>query len=163
MQKAENDWNPGTWVLTWVLISAYWVRAFQWIPTWQGLDEFQNSLVPFALDESSLIIGTLMLLVAANTKNLKNDCSLGICVLIWEYSARAFQWRPTWQDLGGCQESLRLCALDERSLSIGRVKGHFSHRKFNSFTLSSIKSVVCYSYTFENNLGIKQKFAQYLK
>ena len=29
------DWNPGTWVLIW----QFSVRAFQWMPTWQGLDD----------------------------------------------------------------------------------------------------------------------------
>ena len=32
-------------------------QAFQWIPTWQGLDGFQRSRHPCALDESSLSIG----------------------------------------------------------------------------------------------------------
>ena len=31
-------------------------RAFQWIPTWKGLDDFQKSLHPCVLDESSLSI-----------------------------------------------------------------------------------------------------------
>ena len=52
-KKHENDWNPGSWVL----ISAYSVRAFQWLPTWQGLDGFQKSLHPCALDESNLSTG----------------------------------------------------------------------------------------------------------
>ena len=40
--------------------------------------------------------------------------------------------------------------------------GHFT--LFNSLTLRDpLESVVCYSYTFEDNLGIKQKFAKYLK
>ena len=40
-KKLKNDWNPGIWVLTW----EYSVRAIQWIPTWQGLDVFQKSLL----------------------------------------------------------------------------------------------------------------------
>ena len=48
----KNDWNPDKWVLIW----EYSVRAFQWIPTWQGLDGFQKSLHSCALDESSLSI-----------------------------------------------------------------------------------------------------------
>ena len=36
-----------------VLIWEYWARAFQWISTWQGLDGFQKSLRPCALDQSS--------------------------------------------------------------------------------------------------------------
>ena len=35
----KNDWNLGTWVLIW----EYSMRAIQWIPTWLGLDGFQES------------------------------------------------------------------------------------------------------------------------
>ena len=53
MQKIwKNDWNPGKWVLIW----EYSVRAFLWIPTWQGLDGFQRFLHYCALDEGSLSI-----------------------------------------------------------------------------------------------------------
>ena len=38
-----------------------------------------------------------------------------------ECSAIAFQWILTWQGLDGYQEYLHPCALDESSLSIGRV------------------------------------------
>ena len=40
-----------------------------------------------------------MLLVAnlANAKNPKNDWNPGKWVLLWECSARAFQWIPIWQ------------------------------------------------------------------
>ena len=48
-------------------------------------------------------------------RNLKNDWNSGI--LIWEYSVRVIQWIPTWQ----CLDGFNLCALDESSLSIGRV------------------------------------------
>ena len=34
----------------------YSVSAIKWIPTWQGLDGFQTSLLSCALDESSLSI-----------------------------------------------------------------------------------------------------------
>ena len=65
---------------------------------------------------------TLMLLVAdlANTKwckNLENDRNPGTWVLLWEYSASAFQWVPTWLGLYGFQISLHTCAFDESSLS----------------------------------------------
>ena len=53
MQKhLKNDWNPGIWVLIW----EYSVTAIQWIPTWQGLDDFQESLHLCALDKSRLSI-----------------------------------------------------------------------------------------------------------
>ena len=55
-------------------------------------------------------------------KKLKIYWNLGIGVLIWGYSARAFQWLPTWQGLDDFQKSLLTCALDESSLSIGRFK-----------------------------------------
>ena len=55
-------------------------------------------------------------------KTLKKDRNPGKWVLIWEYSARAFQWIPTWQGLDNYQKSLRPCTLDEISLGIGRVK-----------------------------------------
>ena len=55
-------------------------------------------------------------------KTLKNYWNPGTWVLVWEHSARAIQWIPTWQGLGGFQISLRPCALGESSLSIGRVK-----------------------------------------
>ena len=45
-KKLKNDWNPGKWVLIW----EYSERAFQWVPTWQGLGVFQKSLRPCALN-----------------------------------------------------------------------------------------------------------------
>ena len=57
-----------------------------------------------------------------DVKNMKNDINHRKWVLIWEYSARAIQWIPTWQGLGSFQKFLCPCTLDESSLSIGRVK-----------------------------------------
>ena len=37
-------------------------------------------------------------------KELKNDWNPGIWILIWEYSARAIQWIPTWQGIEGFQK-----------------------------------------------------------
>ena len=86
---------------------------------------------------------TLMLLVAnlANRKwckNMKNDWNPGIWVLIWKYSARAFQWIPSWHSLDVFQKSLHPCALDKTSLSIGRAyslnhTGQNSHKHPQSF------------------------------
>ena len=56
-----------------------------------------------------------------NAKILKNHWNPGIWVPIWEYSAIAIQWIPTWQDLGIFQISLRSSALDKSSSSNGRV------------------------------------------
>ena len=48
----KNDRNPSKWVLIW----EYSGRAFQWVPTWQGLDSFQKSLRLSALDKIILSI-----------------------------------------------------------------------------------------------------------
>ena len=53
----------------------------------------------------------------------KKDWNPGKWVLIWEYSAKAIQWIPTWQDLDGFRRSLHPCASDESSPSIVRVNG----------------------------------------
>ena len=61
---------------------------------------------------------------------MTNYWNPGNCVLIWENSARTFQWIPTWQGLDSFQKSLRSCALDKSSLSIGRVdfkQGYITH------------------------------------
>ena len=50
-------------------------------------------------------------------KNFKNNWNPGKWVLIWEYSARAFQWIPTWQGFAGFWKSLHPCALDENIAS----------------------------------------------
>ena len=53
MQKnLKNDLNHGTWVPIW----EHSVRAIQWIQIWQGLDVFQKSFCPSALDECSFSI-----------------------------------------------------------------------------------------------------------
>ena len=52
-KSVENVKYPGTWVLIW----EFSTRAFQWIPTWQGLDGFQKYLRSYALYKSSLSIG----------------------------------------------------------------------------------------------------------
>ena len=40
-------------------------------------------------------------------KNMKNDWNPSKWVLIWEYSARGFQWIPIWHSLDGFWKSLR--------------------------------------------------------
>ena len=43
-------------------------------------------------------------------------------------------------------------------------RGHSGDEEVNPFTLRvTLESIVCYSHTFENNLGIKRKFIKYLK
>ena len=45
-----------------------------------------------------------------------------------------------------------------------RETGRGAGTSFNPFTLrDTVESIVCYSHTFKNNLGIKQKLAKYLK
>ena len=51
-------------------------------------------------------------------KYFENTWNPGKWVLISQYSVRAIQWIPTWQDFDGFQKSLPPCALDESSLSI---------------------------------------------
>ena len=52
-KNLKNDWITAKWVLIW----EYSVRAFQWIPTWQGLDGFQKYLHPSTLGKNSRSIG----------------------------------------------------------------------------------------------------------
>ena len=52
---------------------------------------------------------------------LKNDWNPGIWVLIRVYLARDMMNTNMAQGLDGFQKFLHLCALDESSLSIGRV------------------------------------------
>ena len=51
-KKMKNDQNPRKWVLIW----EYSKRAFQWVPTWHGLDVFQRFLHFCALGECTLSI-----------------------------------------------------------------------------------------------------------
>ena len=44
---------------TWILIWEHSARIMQWIPTWQGLDVFQKSLLHWALDKNSLSNGRI--------------------------------------------------------------------------------------------------------
>ena len=56
-----------------------------------------------------------------NAKILENCWNPGRWVLIWEHSARAFQWVPTQHSCDDFHKSLHSCALDESSLRIERV------------------------------------------
>ena len=69
---------------------------------------------------------TLMLLVANLVitkwcKKMKNDLNHGVWVLVWEYSARAFHWIPTWQALNGFQNFLHFSPMDKSNLSMERI------------------------------------------
>ena len=55
-------------------------------------------------------------------KKTNNYWNPGSWVLIWEHPVRAIQWIPTGQGLDGFQRSLRSCAWDVSSFSIGRVQ-----------------------------------------
>ena len=51
-KKTKNDWNPCKWVLIW----KHSTRAFLWIPTWLGYDDFHNFLHCCELDKNYLSI-----------------------------------------------------------------------------------------------------------
>ena len=91
----------------------------------------------YLADDLNLILCCWWLIwpIQNDAKILKNDWNLGTWVLIWEYSARAIQWIPTWQVLDGFQKLLRPCALDESSLSIGRVKPYTNQHNHQGFFL----------------------------
>ena len=81
----------------------------------------------------------LILPIQSDTKNLKNYLNSGVWVLIWKYSARAFQWIPTWQGSNAFQNSLRPCALDESSLS-PRAYSNWSLTSYRFFYSSKTQS-----------------------
>ena len=88
-----------------------------------SLEESGSRVGTFTASTPRWLILTLMLVVAnlANTKMMQKTWNPVKWVLIWEYLARAFKWVPTRQGLDGFQKNLLPCALDESSLSIGRV------------------------------------------
>ena len=101
-----------------------------WITNWYfapvGFDNPTVTNLLKGLLEHELRL-TLMLMVdnlgitklgKKSKENLENP---GIWVLIWEYSARAFEWIPNTIGLRWFKK-MESCALDESSLSIGRVK-----------------------------------------
>ena len=67
----KSDWNPDKWVPIWEDPA----RAIQWVPTWKGLDGFQKSLPPCALDERSLRIGRIIIYVvhAISTNRVRRN------------------------------------------------------------------------------------------
>ena len=92
-------------------------------------DECRHFLIryDFNLEEYFNIFLLTLTLLAANlvyTKWCKkNDYwNLGSWVLIWEHSVRDIQSIPTRQGFDDFKKSLRSCAWEESSLSIGRVK-----------------------------------------
>ena len=56
-KKLRNNWNPGTWVLTWECS----MTAIQWILTWKDLEGFQKSLHPCALDKIAPVLEGLIM------------------------------------------------------------------------------------------------------
>ena len=59
-----------------------------------------------------------------DAKKLKNYWNPGTLVPIWEYSARAFQWIPTWHGLNGCQKYLRSMLWTEVALALEGLTHH---------------------------------------
>ena len=44
------------------------------------------------------------------------------------------------------------------------ISGNLQKYSINTFTLrGALETIVCFSHTFDNNLGIKRKFTKYLK
>ena len=76
-KSLKNVWNPGTWVF----ICENSARAIKWILTWQGLDGFQKSLCPFALDENSLSIGRVKPICLGNQVLGNTNCRF--CIFNW--------------------------------------------------------------------------------
>ena len=74
-KKHEMWLNPGIWVLIW----EYSVRAIQWIPTWPGLDGFQESQHRCAFDESSLSIEALKIFFFPGSP-IVSKATLSCCV-----------------------------------------------------------------------------------
>ena len=95
---------------------------------WWGIE----SLLNFSPNTRRALTHMLLAANSANRKwckNPENDRNPAKWVLIWEYSARAIKWIPRWQGLDDFQKSLHPCALDESSLSIGRVNAHSSQKQ----------------------------------
>ena len=76
-KKRKNVWNPDTWVLIW----EYSVGTIQWVPTWQGLDDFRKPMCSWPLVESSLSIGR----VDAKERKMSETLTHG-------YSSESTQW-----------------------------------------------------------------------
>ena len=102
-------------------------RAFLWLPTvWMIFIIFcifvHWTKITSVSEGLTLICWWWLFWQKQNdAKNLKNERNPHTSVLIWEYSARAFQWIPTRQGLDGFQKSLGPCDLDKNILGIGRV------------------------------------------
>ena len=105
----KKGWNPVIWVLIW----EYSARALQWIPTWQGLDDFQKSLCPCVLNRSSFSIGrvnpaVMLRLLLSNVQECKR---MGKFVLT--------------KSCGYSKESSRWIVLDEYPFDRVSVNFHF--------------------------------------
>ena len=78
-------------------------------------------------------------------KKRKNGWNPNKWVLIWEYSARSFQWIPTWQGSYVFQKyfvcvcCVCLCALDKGSHGSGRVKRDVWHSCRKQAYVSSLR------------------------
>ena len=134
--------KPEKWRKPWqmVLIRECSARAFQWIPRWQGLDGLQHFLYFFPMDERSLSMERVKPYGCTHALLELNLVKTNVCktpekwrdheklVLIWECSARAFRWIPTWQGLDGFQNLLHFSPMNESGLSMERLKPYgFTH------------------------------------
>ena len=84
-----------------------------------------------------------------------SEIYLSISFRVFAHPLYAFSWKIS-PNLSGCFGSCEILWVEEE------IQG--STYDNNPFTLRvSLKSIVCYSHTFEDNFGINQKFIKYLK
>ena len=112
-------------------------------PRWDVL----GCLSEILLKEITLCCWWLILPIQNSAKKAEKWPKPWLVVFIWEYSARANQWIPTWQGLDGYQKSLHPCAFDKNSLSISKVKAwlrlitaefYFSLLPYHSYKLVQV-------------------------
>ena len=81
-EEMQNPWKMTETLAHWYSSWENSARAFKWIPTKQGLDGFQKTLRPYALDETSLSIGRVYPLnytLAIKAPNIAHYTYVRIC------------------------------------------------------------------------------------
>ena len=155
-KKLKNDWNPGKWVLIWKYIA----RAFQWIPTWQGLDDFQICLRHCALGEVALAL-----------EGLSHSCMHRFTDPVyreelWRRTINALNrgtlyTSSTWYSHSACSilkigpTIVYAMMFSSSPLSLQGAWGHFSEQCFvfvNKAKLSSIPGLFDIEQTFAHTL-----------
>ena len=94
-----------------------------------------------------------------DTKKAEKWQTLAHMVLIWENSAWAFQWIPTWQGLNGSQKSLCYIALEESSqIALERfthLDAHSSQKPTDNFPEIYLAKVMSVRRIFEGEMLFK--------